>query len=64
MFIIRYISSLPVSKALSFNIQIIGYPSIKVFRRGNEELDYWGDNNEEDITDFIESNVLHKPNEL
>ena len=49
---------------LYFINQVIGYPSIKVFRRGNEEIDYWGDNNEEDITDFIESNVLQKSNEL
>jgi len=43
---------------------VIGYPSIKVFRRGNEEVDYWGDNNEEDITDFIESSVLKKHTEM
>ena len=43
---------------------MIGYPSIKVFRRGNEEVDYWGDNNEEDITDFIESSVLKKHTEM
>lgn len=48
----------------SYFSQIIGYPSIKIFRRGNEELDYWGDNNVEDITDYIESAVLRKPNEL
>ena len=46
------------------DFQVIGYPSIKVFRRGNEEVDYWGDNNEEDITDFIETSVLKKHTEM
>ena len=44
--------------------QIIGYPSIKVFRRGNEEVDYWGQNNVEDIKNFVEKTVLRKEDEL
>ena len=31
---------------------------------GKEELDYWGDNNVEDITDFIESSVRRKSTDL
>merc|ERR1719219_3395097 len=46
------------------DLKIIGYPSIKVFKRGNEEVDYWGDNNDEDISDFIESNLLRNTSEL
>lgn len=44
--------------------QVIGYPSIKAFRRGNEEVDYWGQNEEGLIVQFIEDSVLRNVDEL
>ena len=45
--------------------QVIGYPSIKGYRRGNEEVDYWGQNNHDDILNFLEFTLRGvRPDEL
>ena len=45
--------------------QVIGYPSIKAYRRGNEEVDYWGQNNHDDILNFLEFTLRGvRPDEL
>ena len=63
--ILEFTTQIFILKNMSvLEFQIIGYPSIKVFKRGNEEVDYWGDNNDEDISDFIESNLLRNTSEL
>jgi len=47
------------------DLNVIGYPSIKAYRKGKDEVDYWGQNNHDDILNFLEFTVRGvKPDEL